>query len=106
MFVPWGLCPTPGTATVPWARSSLRLASKLKWLGPEAEAPRDGAEEELISFPQRLHSDPIGASASLGGFRRPALVSHFLSNFCKMVWPKLSGVVQKLMDERVQEAIS
>lgn len=98
MFVPWGLCPTPGTVpSAPWARSSLRLASKLKWLGPEAEAPRDGAEEELISF---------GASASLGGFRRPALVSHFLSNFCKMVWPKLSGVVQKLMDERVQEAIS
>ena len=68
-----------------------------------AEAVRDENEEELISFPQRLHSDPIGASASLR-LKRP-LVSHFLSNFCKMVWPKLSGVVQKLMDERVQEAL-
>ncbi|CAK9040405.1 unnamed protein product [Durusdinium trenchii] len=89
-------------------------------VSPRSEAdenrPQSGDEELLplplnITFPRRLQRDPCGASVSLGlgnrlGRRRePALVSHFLSSFCKMVWPKLSGAVQKLMDERVQEAL-
>lgn len=81
----------------------------------ESSRRRSSMDEELLPFPQtipcfpkRLQTDPCGASVStgLGRFKRePALVSGFLTSFCEMVWPKLSGAVQKLMDERVQEAL-
>eukprot|EP00435_Cladocopium_sp_Y103_P066559 s336_g28.t2 len=82
----------------------------------ESSRRRSSMDEELLPFPQtipcfpkRLQTDPCGASVSTGLGRRfkrePALVSGFLTSFCEMVWPKLSGAVQKLMDERVQEAL-
>ncbi|CAJ1365085.1 unnamed protein product [Effrenium voratum] len=72
----------------------------------EVEVAVDEDEDLIrtVTFPRRLDIDPFGASATRGHRKEPA-VSRFLTDFCRMVWPELSGTMKKLMDERVQEAL-
>eukprot|EP00439_Symbiodinium_sp_Y106_P044917 s2349_g5.t1 len=58
-----------------------------------------------VAFPRALEKDPCRAQGSFCK-RRRALVSRFLTDFCQMVWPKLSGAVKKIMDEQVCEALT
>ena len=86
------------------ASVSLGLGNRLGRLGDTEVTCPTCCEFIGPSWPRDRHDMPchdhrhldIYNTRMVGHFftgrrREPALVSHFLSSFCKMVWPKLSG---------------